>query len=261
MVSPLTGESARLHTAFDGEVAWITLDRPPVNVIDFPMIAEMQAFLGGLHHEQHRKCVVIQANGRVFSGGVDIPAHLPETVDAMIREFHSILETLEELSVPTVALVRGAALGGACELVGCCDVVLATAAARFGLPEIKLGVYPPAAAAIFPRRYRYQDAMRMLFTGEQIDAAAAQRMGLVSEVVSDDGAASALEDLLRSLREKSAASLRITKLATLRARGATFRELVGPSEQVYLRQLMATSDAVEGLQAFVDKRPPVWSDA
>jgi cyclohexa-1,5-dienecarbonyl-CoA hydratase len=261
VAAPGSGEAARVQTSFDGEVAWVTLNRPPVNVIDFPMIAEIKAFVEPLLQEQRRKGLVIQAEGRVFSGGVDIPSHLPATVDMMIGEFHSLLQLIEDLCVPTIAVVRGAALGGACELVGCCDIVIATERARFGVPEINLGVYPPAAAAVFPRRYRYQDAMRMLFTGEQIGAEAAQRMGLASQVVSEEGATDALESLLRSLREKSATSLRIVKLATLRARGGTLRDLLAPSEQVYLKDLMATSDAEEGLRAFMEKRSPVWSDA
>jgi cyclohexa-1,5-dienecarbonyl-CoA hydratase len=248
----------RIRTSFDGEVAYITLDHPPVNVIDFAMIAELKTYLRGLGEERRLCAVVFQGTGRAFSGGVDIASHLPETVDAMIREFHSVFEALDELAVPTMALVRGACLGGACELAGYLDLVIATENARFGVPEIKLGVFPPVAAALFPRRFGYQGAMQLLFTGDIIDAASAVRVGLVSRLVSEADAALALEETLQSYRVKSASSLRIVKRATLRARGYTFRELVAPSEEVYLEQLMATADSVEGLRAYLEKRDPAW---
>lgn len=248
----------RIRTSFDGEIAYATLDHPPVNVIDFAMISQLKKFLDDVRGEPRLCGLVFQANGRVFSAGVDVGSHLPDTVQAMIREFHSVFELLDEMAVPTLALVRGACLGGACELVGYLDVVIATENASFGVPEIKLGVFPPVAAAIFPQRFGYQGAMQMLLTGEPIDPAAAVRVGLVSRLAPEEEAQGALEEVLHGLREKSASSLRAVKLATLRARRATFPELVAPAEEVYLQQLMATSDAVEGLQAFLEKRRPRW---
>lgn len=248
----------RIRASFDGAVAYVTLDHPPVNVVDFAMIAELKEYFRSLAHEPGLCALVFQGMGRAFSGGVDIASHLPETVDAMIREFHSVFEAIDELCVPTMALVRGACLGGACELAGYLDLVIATENAGFGVPEIKLGVFPPVAAALFPRRFGYQGAMQLLFTGETIDAASAVRVGLVSRLVAEADAALVLEEVLLSYRAKSASSLRATKEATLRARGYTFRELVAPSETVYLERLMATVDAVEGLRAYLEKREPAW---
>jgi cyclohexa-1,5-dienecarbonyl-CoA hydratase len=250
----------RIEAAFDGEVAYVTFNHPPVNVIDFETIAETRAFREGLRGEQRFCALVFQGSGRAFSAGVDVASHLPDTVQLMIREFHSLFETIDDLAVATVALVRGVCLGGACELAGYMDVVIATENARFGLPEIKLGVFPPVAAALFPQRFRYQGAMQMLLTGEMIEPPAAVRVGLVSHVVPETEAVTVLEELVRGFRQKSASSLRAVKRAALRARGS-FRELVGPAEQIYLAELMATADAVEGLQAFVEKREPRWSHA
>jgi cyclohexa-1,5-dienecarbonyl-CoA hydratase len=248
----------RIEAEFDGEVAYLTLAHPPVNVIDFAMIAEMLEFLGRVRTEPRLCAIVLQGSGKLFSAGVDIPSHLPETVEAMLDEFHNVFALLDEIAVPTVALVRGACLGGACELACYSDLVLASENARFGLPEIKLGVYPPVAAAIFPQRFGYQGIMRLLFTGETIDAAAAVRVGMASRSVREEDAAMALEETLQLLREKSAPALRAIKRANLRARGATFRELVRPSEEVYLQELMATADSMEGLRAFMEKRQPHW---
>jgi len=213
----------RLETRFDGEVAYVTLNHPPVNVIDFDLIEELTAFLRSLEKQQRLCAIVFQAEGRVFSAGVDVGAHLPPTVERMIRSFHGAFELLDELCAPTVGLVRGACLGGACELVGYLDYVLATEDATFGVPEIKLGVFPPVAAALFPRRFPYQRAMHLLLTGETIDANAAREIGLVSRVVSDNEAANALNAELRLLRAKSATSLRAIKRASLEAGGWTFR--------------------------------------
>ncbi len=249
----------RIETEFDGAVAFLTLNHPPVNVIDFPMIAEIKAFLDPLRREDRLCAVVVRGAGRMFSAGVDIPAHLPETVHAMLDEFHGVFQLLDDLAVPTVGVVHGHCLGGACELAGYLDYVIATRSARLGLPEVKLGVYPPAAAAFFPQRFGYQGAMRMLLTGEPIDAETAASIGLVSRVVEDADVESALDEALVPLRERSAAALRMIKRATIASRRLSFRELVAPSEAVYLDQLMATHDALEGLDAFIQKRDPVWS--
>jgi cyclohexa-1,5-dienecarbonyl-CoA hydratase len=251
--------SPRIETRFDGAVAYVTLNRPPVNVIDFAMIDEIKAFLAAVRAEPRLCAVVLQGAGRVFSAGVDIPSHLPATVHRMIREVHSVFELLDDVSVPTIGLVRGQCLGGACELVVYLDYVIATGNARFGLPEIKLGVFPPAAAAFFPQRFGYQGAMQMLLTGESIEPEAAARIGLVSEVVAEEAANDALEAALAPLRQRSAIALRMVKRASIRARGRTFRDLVAPSEAVYLEQLMATRDAIEGLESFMEKRDPVWT--
>ena len=251
--------NSHIQTAYDGEVAYITLHNPPVNVIDFPMIAQIKAFLEPLRVEKRLCAIAFQAAGDIFSAGVDIQAHLPASVHSMIREFHSVFELLDELSAPTVALVQGQCLGGACELAGYMDVVIATENARFGLPEIKLGVFPPVAAAVFPQRFRFQSAMQMLFTGEVIEPSAAVRVGLVSRLVTEADAEIALQDLLRSFRAKSATSLRLLKKATVQARGMTFREMIAAAEQVYLKDLIATPDAEEGLRAFLEKRDASWS--
>lgn len=251
--------SGRIRTEFDGQVASITLDHPPVNIIDFEMISEIVSFLDEVRDEPRLCAVAFQGAGRLFSAGVDVASHLPETVDAMIREFHRVFETLDAVGAPTLALVHGACLGGACELVGYLDTVIATESATFGLPEIKLGVFPPVAAALFPQRFGHQRAMQMLLTGNPIDAHAALEAGLVSRVVPAAQAPEALESAISPLRERSASSLRAVKRASIDARRATFRQVVAPSERVYLEQLMATSDAVEGLRAFLEKRDPVWS--
>jgi cyclohexa-1,5-dienecarbonyl-CoA hydratase len=248
----------RLAAHFDGAVASLTLTNPPVNVIDFEMIGEIRTFLDSLMAEKRLCAIVFAAEGRAFSAGVDVASHLAPTVERMIREFHSIFEQLDDLAVPTVGVVKGVCLGGACELVGYLDVVLATEDAEFAVPEITLGVFPPVAATFFPRRLGHGAAMHMLFSGGRITAQRAESIGLVTDVVPAGDMDAALGAVLTELRQKSAPALRATKRATLRARG-TFRELIAPAENEYLGELMSHPDAEEGLMAFVEKRPPQWT--
>ena len=165
------------------------------------------------------------------------------------------------LSVPTIAVVQGAALGGGTELAVACDMVLAAASARFGQPEIKLGVFPPIAAALFPQLIGYQQAARLLFCGETITAGEAARLGLVTTVVEDGELETALERLLAQLRGMSAAALHMTKRALLCGADLGATRSLPRIEDLYLHGLMITADAREGVQSFIEKRQPVWRDA
>jgi len=248
----------RLEVA-DG-VATLTLDRPPVNVITLAVMAELQAALDALREAPALRAVVFRGAGRVFSAGVDVGEHLPPTHEAMLREFHAVFERLEGLALPTVAVVHGAALGGACELVGCCDFVVAAESARFGFPEITLGVFPPVAAAVLPARLGARAVARLVLSGEVVDAREARRLGLVDTVVADSELEAAVARLLGRLRGLSAAALRAARRALWAGEGG-WRGRLAAAERIYREELMATRDATEGLRAFLEKRAPVWHHA
>ena len=249
-----------LQLDIDDGVATLTLDRPPVNVITLAVMAELQAALDALAAQPALRAVVFRGAGRAFSAGVDVGEHLPPTHEAMLREFHAVFERLETLAVPTVAVVHGAALGGACELVGCCDFVVAAESARFGFPEITLGVFPPVAAAVLPGRLGARAVARLVLSGEMIDAHEARRLGLADTVVADGELEAALATLLARLRGLSAAALRSARRALWAAEGG-WRARLAAAERVYREELMQTRDAIEGLQAFLEKRTPVWHHA
>jgi cyclohexa-1,5-dienecarbonyl-CoA hydratase len=139
-------------------------------------------------------------------------------------------------------------------------MVLAATSARFGQPEIKLGVFPPIAAALFPQLIGYQQAARLLFSGETITASEAAQLGLVTFVAADDNLVTELERLLTQFRAMSAATLRLTKRALLYGAELGVARALPRIEDLYLQDLMTTVDAREGVQAFIDKRQPVWSD-
>lgn len=241
-------------------VAVVTLDRPPLNILTIEMIRGVDAALEEAAGDQHLRALVLRAEGKAFCAGVDVADHTPERVDAMIRGFGRLFRRLRAFPAPTVAVVRGAALGGGTELALGCDVVLAGAAARFGQPEIKLGVFPPIAAALFPRLIGYQQAARLIFTGEAIPAEEAARLGLVTDVAPDDELSARLDALLAQLRGMSAATLRLAKRALLMGADLGAARGLEPIEDVYLTELMATADAAEGIQSFMEKRSPIWRD-
>ena len=249
-----------LHVETAEAVTTITLNRPPLNILTIAMLGELEAALEMASADQQLKAVVLRAEGKAFCAGVDVADHAPERVDTMIHAFGRLFLRLRALPVPTVAVAHGAALGGGTELAIGCDLVLAGASARFGQPEIKLGVFPPVAAAAFPHLIGYQQAARLILTGATHSADEALRLGLVTAVAPDGELAAYLDNVLDQLRGLSAAALRLTKRA-LRY-GAERGESAGLEaiESLYLTDLMATADAAEGINAFIEKRQPVWRD-
>jgi cyclohexa-1,5-dienecarbonyl-CoA hydratase len=238
-------------------VGIITLDRPPLNVLTIAMNRELERALASLAADDHLKAVVLRAEGRAFCAGVDVADHTLERVDEMIHGFARLVTQLRTLAIPTIAVVQGAALGGGTELAMGCDITLAAASARFGQPEITLGVFPPIATALFPQRIGYQQAARLIFTGETVSAQEAARLGLVTEVAPDADLTNHLSALLERLTGLSAVALRLAKRALLLGADGGV-DALGAINQLYLAELMATSDAREGIQSFIAKRQPIW---
>jgi len=250
---------AEIKFQIDDRVARITLARPPLNIMNIAMMDEIGEALELCGREANLAAIVFDAadEARAFSAGVAVEDHVPSTVVRMLDSFHRIFRLLEKISVPVVAVVNGVALGGGCELVAACDLVIASERAKFGQPEIKLGVFPPVAAVVLPRIIGEKKALEMILLGETIDAAEAGRLGLVNYVVSGDELAARTEELLTKLRALSSSSLRIARRAIL-GDGGDFDRLLSQAENTYLHELLKTEDANEGLQSFMEKRNPAW---
>ena len=250
-------------TKQDG-VARLTLNKPPLNVLDIAMMREINGALEGLDGDPGVKVLVFQAaeGSKAFSAGVDVSEHTADKVEEMIEVFHRIFRLLDGLEVPTVAVVGGAALGGGCELALFCDMVIASEKASFGQPEIQVGVLPPIAAVALPEIVGPKKAMEMVLIGDRIRAAEAERLGLVNKVVPPEELQAAAEEFVGKLAKLSGAVLRLTKRAVRMGITHTgrFAEGLAAVEELYLGPLMATEDAHEGLAAFMEKRPPVWKD-
>ena len=239
-------------------VAKVVLDRPPLNVIDLEGAREIAAALEDLGRGAGLSAVVLAARGKAFSAGVDVRDHLPDRGAAMLHEFHRVCRLVSEIEAPVVAAVQGAALGGGCELTLMCDLVWASDRASFGQPEIKLGVFPPVAAVSLPRMIPPHLASEMLLTGRVLTAAEAERAGLVNRVVDSEAFDSALDELLGTLRALSPASLRLAKRALQLSRPRPTAQEIEAAERFYVEELMDTPDAIEGLEAFLEKRAPAW---
>ncbi len=241
-------------------VARITLNRPPLNILDIPMIGELQDALTRVQSASDAKVFVIAHEGKAFSAGVSIQDHTPDKVGEMLENFHGMIGLLSSLDIPSVALIDGMALGGGCELAVVCDMVLASDRAVFGQPEIKVGVFPPVAAAVFPPLVGRNRALELLLTGETIDAAEAQRIGLINKVFPAASFGEMAGEFLRKLTALSGSTLRLTKRAVDRGLDKSLSEGIGPSNNSTWRELMPTEDAREGLNAFLEKRKPVWKN-
>jgi len=248
-----------IRLSIDDRVARITLVRPPLNILNIAMMREIGRALAELS-AQDLVAIVFEAekDARAFSAGVAVEDHTQDTVYQMLDTFHAIFRQLEQLAKPTIAVVDGPALGGGCELVAGCDIVIASNRAKFGQPEIKLGVFPPVAAILLPIVIGEKKARELIFTGEIIDAVEAGRLGLCNHVVPVTHLEQKLTEVLAKLRDLSSAALEYTRRAMDIGRGGTIDKALKELENIYLHELMRSADANEGIKAFMEKRKPVW---
>lgn len=245
---------------YDGAVARLVLNRPKANLIDLEMILALGEALEALRGRPGLRQIVLEGAGAHFSFGASVPEHMPGQVEAMLPAFHGLFRQLEGLSVPTVALVRGQCLGGGAELALWCGTVYCDPTAHIGVPEIRLGVFPPVAAMALRWRTGGAVATRLVLTGEILSGDAAAAVGLADACVPDPESAwrAAYESTMAAL---SPVALRCAWRATRRPLARALDEDLPALEALYLQELMAHPDATEGLGAFLQKRPPVWSTA
>jgi len=249
-----------IQTEFKDGVAILTLNRAPLNVFNIEMMEEINTYLEELKKEKSLKLLVIQATGKAFSAGVDVGEHLGDLVYKMIEVFHKMFRLMDALKVPSIAVVNGSALGGGCELALYCDMVIATEKAKFGQPEIQVGVFPPIAALIFPRIIGRKKAMELILSGETISAQEALNLGLVNKIVPEASLAQEVNSFIEKFTKLSGVVLKLAKEATLAGLNDDTDKGLKGIEKIYLDRLMKTHDAIEGLKAFLDKRKPTWRD-
>ncbi|MGA3085965.1 MAG: enoyl-CoA hydratase/isomerase family protein [Thermodesulfobacteriota bacterium] len=248
-----------IQTELKEGLATIILNREPLNVLNITMMKEINQALDSLKGEKI-KLLLFKAKGNAFSAGVDVGEHLGDWVEEMIEVFHGIFRRMDALPAVSIASVQGAALGGGCELALYCDLVLASEKAKFGQPEIQVGVFPPIATLILPRITSRKKALELILTGETINPQDALSLGLINKVVPNE----TLEVELEKFCEKF---LRLSGLVMSLTKKAFHAGLMDPSfqglkkiEKIYLQELMKTQDAEEGLKAFLEKRKAVWKE-
>ncbi len=240
--------------------ASITLERPPLNVLDLSMLRELKAVLDSVAGDATVDFLVIRGGGeRAFSAGVDVKDHTREKVPEMLEAVHGVIRSLLSLPQITIALVRGACLGGGCELANSCDFILASEDSFFATPEIDVGCYPPVALARFPFQLGYHRTAEMILTGRRISAQEALAIGLINRAVPLHELEQVLEGLLRELKSKSRAVLRIALKGLREISLKNFSEGLQMSEDLYIQELLKTEDVEEGVRAFLEKRKPHWN--
>ncbi len=253
----VTDSRETISIRIERRTAWITLDRPPLNILDIRMMEALDAALQRALPESN--FVIFQGAGpRAFSAGAEISDHTPERVGKMLSAFHTIFRRLSKADCMKIAAVHGHCLGGGMELATFCDFVIATESAQFGQPEIKLGCFPPVAMVTLPHLIGTRAATDLILTGRQIAAAEAERIGLVTRVVPDSELRNAVGKLLEELRALSPSVLQLTRKTLWNLPYDEFAKQLEEVERVYLSVLMKIHDAQEGVLAFLEKRKPVW---
>ncbi len=243
----------------EGKLLRLRLDRPKANILDAAMIAALDEALEKFGDNTELRGVLIDASGPHFSFGASVEEHLPDQCAAMLDGFHKLILRLVASRVPVLAAIKGQCLGGGLELVSAAHLLFATPDAKFGQPEIQIGVFAPAASCLLPERVGLAAAEDLLLSGRSIDGREALNIGLVTAVAADPEAA-ALDYFDRHLLGKSASSLRFATRATRADLVVRVAAKLARVEKLYLEDLMATHDAVEGLNAFIEKRASRWKD-
>jgi cyclohexa-1,5-dienecarbonyl-CoA hydratase len=243
------------------KVARITLNVPPSNWLTIAMMREINEVLVEVKKDPSVQLLVFDHAGeKAFCDGVDVTDHTADKVNEMIEVFHRMFRLMAEMDETTVAVVNGRSLGGGCELMSFCDIVIASERSRIGQPEIAVGVFPPVAAAWFPKIIGLKKTYELLLTGKIISAKEAEAIGLVNVVLPVENFKEGVDKFLADFLNKSRPVAMWTRRAIKAGLNVDFLEALKTSEMIYLHGLMATEDAKEGIAAFMEKRKAVWKD-
>jgi cyclohexa-1,5-dienecarbonyl-CoA hydratase len=244
----------------EGPVARVTLQRPEHNLLNEQMLRELAAAIGMVAENSAAKMIVLDSGGKVFSAGVDIGEYTGERAFSMLDAFHTACIAMVEAPQPVLVIVDGAAIGGGAELVAYGDLVVATPRARFALPEITIGMFPPLASTMFPHIVGPKRALELVLTGEAISAERARDLGLVNRLVPEAQLQAAVNELIGKITTQSGAVLGMAKKAVLAGMGMSLRDSLRNSMNIFLNELYRLEDSQEGLRALLEKRKPQWKN-
>ena len=259
MATPTATQFARISLTLSSPVARLSLNNPPLNVIDISMMQELAQALSEIESRPDISAIVISGEGNTFSAGVEIAAHTPDKVESMLSKFHAVIRALVGTKKVTIAAIRGNCLGGGAELAMVCDLLYTTENAKWGFPEIKLGCFPPVAATTLAALVGQKRAADLILTGRMIRGEVAMRIGLANSAVPDDQLSAAVDETVDRIATLSPAALSITKKAIYAWDSMHFDKGLARAEKVYMDELMKTADAQEGIAACMQKREPRWT--
>ena len=246
-----------------GSVAHLSMNRPMQNILTIPMLKEMSKAIESLNTREDVRVILLDATPECegyFSVGVGAEGYTTQRVFQMMDAFHNVLRAMIDVSKPVLAVVDGLASGAGCELAALCDLVIAAEGATFRQPEIKLGVFPPFGAVVYPRVIGPKRAMELLFTGDTYNAQQALIMGLVNRVVPRNQLEETVDQYVKRLCEQSGPVLALLKRVVFEGTWRPFNEALKKAQDIYLNQLFDLEDSQEGLRALVEKRKPVWKN-
>jgi cyclohexa-1,5-dienecarbonyl-CoA hydratase len=252
----------RVETGRGGAHLRLILDRPKGNIVTAEMIGGLRDALAAVRSGTGVKLITLEAAGPHFSYGASVEEHVADRIAGVLSELNGAVMDLLHAPAPTLAVVRGRCLGGGFELVLACDMVFAAEDAVLGVPEVALGVFPPAAAALLPLRVGTSRAARAVLGGEALPVEWWAAAGLVDRVVAPALLDPAVDEwFATTLAPRSAAALAHAAEATRAGTVRVVPALLADLERQYLDRLMRTHDASEGIAAFIERRPPQWRHA
>ncbi len=256
--TPTIRKLTRLGLDLRVPIARITLQHPPLNIIDVPMMEELTGALREIEERPEIAAVILSGSQKAFSVGVDVAAHTPDKVEEMLGKFHTVIRAIVASKKVTIAAVHGHCLGGGAELAMVCDLVYTSELATWGFPEIQLGCFPPVAATALAALVGQKQAADLVLTGRSITGKEAANIGLANAVLAEIDLEHAIRETGEHLSQLSPAALAITKKAIYAWDSMHFDKGLARAEKIYFEELMKTEDAHEGINAFMQKRQPVW---
>jgi cyclohexa-1,5-dienecarbonyl-CoA hydratase len=248
----------RLIVETQGSLARVKFTHPPLNVFDFQMMDELAAALKQLEQQREISVVILSGGEHAFSAGVDVAVHTPDKIPTMLQKFHGLILAVTRLPKITIAQVHGACLGGGAELAMVCDMCFTADNAKWGFPEITLGCYPPVACTALAALVGEKRAADLIFTGRTFSGAEAAAWGLAVSAHPEGKVAGAIQERLDHLLKLSPAALAHAKKAFYAWDSIHLDKGLARAEKIYTDELMRTEDAQEGIQAWLEKRKPVW---
>jgi cyclohexa-1,5-dienecarbonyl-CoA hydratase len=255
-------EKVKVEYKYDNTVARIILDDGKSNILDGIMMKELISLFESFRKMNDLKLITFEGAGPNFSFGASVAEHTKDKAEEMLTTFHKMFLLLVELSIPTLAKISGHSLGGGFELPLVCNFIFADKTAKVGQPEILLGVFAPPASIMLPLKIGNAKADDLLITGRVVSADEAMQIGLFNELFDDKDAMEAGVDgwIQKNILGKSASSLRYTTRTARASFNYFMLKNIPAFTDIFLKELMETHDANEGINSFMEKRKPVWKN-
>jgi len=256
-------QKIELNYKHDGQLAEVILNDGRGNVLDHVMMQELNSIFNDLDKNPDIKIITFEGAGKHFSFGASVEEHTREKAAEMLKGFHQMFYAITDLSIPTLAKISGQCLGGGLELALVCNFMFADQSAKLGQPEIILGVFPPPASVLLPLKIGVARAEEFLITGQTIDVETATKMGLLNYVFENKEQLNAGTDdwIQKNILPKSASSLRYSVRSARIVLNRVLKKNLKKLEKIYINELMETHDANEGINSFLEKRKPDWTNS